>query len=156
MTNTILVAVRDSPAAFMAAEIAVDYARRLGADLHAVAVVENGELRRRLEGTHVPTGHGELAATAALRHVAAMCASQGVPSTSTCRTGQVAAEILEESRVVGASLIVLAQADRPGHALPYIGSQTLRVLEFATVPVLVVPVRRDARGTRPPAEDDCR
>jgi nucleotide-binding universal stress UspA family protein len=148
MTQTIVLAVSDSPAAFMAAEVAVAYARRLGAHLHAVAVVENDEVQRRLEGTDARTGHRDLAATAALRHVAALCASDGVPSTSSCRAGHVAAEILEESRAVGATLIVMARVDRPGHALPYIGSQTLRVLEFARVPVLVVPVHDDASGGR--------
>jgi nucleotide-binding universal stress UspA family protein len=146
MTETIVLAVSDSPAAFMAAEVAVAYARRLGAHLHAVAVVEDGELRRRLEGTDVRSGHGELAATAALRHVAALCESDGVPSTSSCSTGHVAAEILAEASGVGAALIVMARVDRPGHALPYIGSQTLRVLEFALVPVLVVPVRLTVIG----------
>ena len=34
----------------------------------------------------------------------------------------------------------------PRHALPYIGSQTLRVREFALVPVLVVPVRLTVIG----------
>ena len=147
MTDTIVVAVSDSSAAFGAAEVAVAYAHRLDARLHLVAVIEDGELSRRLESTHGMAGRRELAATAALKHVTALCTSAEVPSTTSCRRGHVAAEILSEALAVDASLIVMARVDRPGHALPYVGSQTLRVLEFATVPVLVVPVH-DGGGAR--------
>lgn len=148
MTDTIVVAVSDSSAAFGAAEVAVAYARRLGARLHLVAVIEDAELGRRLETARGTAGRRELAATAALKHVAALCTSAEVPSTSTCRRGHVAAEILEEALAVDATLIVMARVDRPGHALPYVGSQTLRVLEFAEVPVLVVPVHDDGDRRR--------
>lgn len=147
MTDVVVVAVSDSPAAFGAAEVAVAYARRLDARLHLVAVIEDAEVGRRLESTHPMAARRELAATAALHHVAALCASAQVPSTTSCRRGHVAAEILQEALAVDASLIVMARVDRPGHALPYVGSQTLRVLEFATVPVLVVPVH-DHGGRR--------
>jgi len=148
MTDTIVVAVSDSSAAFGAAEVAVAYARRLGAQLHLVAVIEDAELGRRLDTAHGMADRRELAATAALKHVAALCTSAEVPSTTSCRRGHVAAEILEEALAVDASLIVMARVDRPGHALPYVGSQTLRVLEFATVPVLVVPVHDDGGRRR--------
>jgi len=57
------------------------------------------------------------------------------------RSGRVAAEILAEAREIKAALIVVALVDRPGSATPYIGSHTLRVLEFSGVPVMVVPLR---------------
>jgi nucleotide-binding universal stress UspA family protein len=101
-------------------------------------------------GAAPPRGGGARrgrAPPAALKHVTALCTSAEVPSTTSCRRGHVAAEILSEALAVDASLIVMARVDRPGHALPYVGSQTLRVLEFATVPVLVVPVH-DGGGRR--------
>jgi nucleotide-binding universal stress UspA family protein len=139
VTGTILVAVSDSPAAFKAAGVAADYARRLGASVRAVVVIESGVLDKHLNGTAETAHRRQLAAEAALRHVAALCATAGVEVTGSQRAGTVAAEILEEARAVDAMLIVMACVDRPGRALPYIGSQTLRVLEFAEVPVLVVP-----------------
>ena len=142
MSDVILVAVHDSRAAFRAAEVAVDYARRLGAGLRVVTVRDPGALDRH-PGAIDPAAlarHADLAAEAALRHVAALGAAAGVPVSLSRRTGRVAAEILAEAREVKAALIVVALVDRPGSATPYIGSHTLRVLEFSGVPVMVVPL----------------
>ncbi|MGN8247073.1 universal stress protein [Cellulomonas soli] len=152
VTPTFVVAVSDSAAAFGAAAVAVTHALRWGARLHLVSVVEDSDLRLRLDAPHGPapgTTSGPtpdtddrrvLAATAALTHVSALCAAAGVPCTAVRRRGHVAEQVLAEVRAVDATLVVMARVDRPGHALPYLGSQTERVLEFATVPVLVVPV----------------
>jgi nucleotide-binding universal stress UspA family protein len=143
MSDVILVAVNDSRAAFRAAEVAVDYARRLGASLRVVTVGDPGALDRH-PGAIDPDAlarHADLAAEAALRHVAALGAAAGVQVSLSHRSGRVAAEILAEARAVGAALIVVALVDRPGSASPYIGSHTLRVLEFSGVPVMVVPLR---------------
>ena len=142
MSDVILVAVHDSRAAFRAAEVAVDYARRLGAGLRVVTVRDPGALDRH-PGAIDPAAlarHADLAAEAALRHVAALGAAAGVPVSLSRRTGRVAAEILAEAREVKAALIVVALVDRPGSATPYMGSHTLRVLEFSGVPVMVVPM----------------
>ncbi|MDJ0351536.1 universal stress protein [Pseudarthrobacter sp. PH31-O2] len=144
MSNVILVAVNDSRAAFRAAEVAVDYARRLGAGLSVVTVREPGALDRH-PGSIDPAAlakHADLAAEAALSHVAALAAAAEVAVAFKQRSGKVAAEILAEAREIGAALIVVALVDRPGSAAPYIGSHTLRLLEFSRVPVLVVPLHR--------------
>lgn len=146
MSDLILVAVNDSRAAFRAAEVAVDYARRLGASLRVVTVRDPKALDRH-PGALDPAAlarHADRAAEAALSHVAALGAAAGVDVSFSRRSGRVAAEILAEARAVQASLIVVALVDNPGHATPYIGSHTLRVLEFSTVPVMVVPLHRTA------------
>ncbi|GAA4024559.1 hypothetical protein GCM10023063_00700 [Arthrobacter methylotrophus] len=143
MSDVILVAVNDSRAAFRAAEVAVDYARRLNASLRVLTVQDARALERH-PGSIDPTAmarSSDLAADAALRHVAALATAAGVEVSPAHRSGRVAAEILAEARDVGAALIVVALVDRPGSATPYIGSHTLRVLEFSGVPVLVVPLR---------------
>jgi len=143
MSDLILVAVNDSPAAFRAAEVAVDYARRLGASLRVVTVRDPGALDKH-PGAIDPAAlakHTDLAAQAALSHVAALAAAAGVEVSFSQRSGRVAAEILAEAREIKAALIVVALVDRPGSATPYIGSHTLRVLEFSGVPVMVVPLR---------------
>jgi nucleotide-binding universal stress UspA family protein len=143
MSDLILVAVNDSPAAFRAAEVAVDYARRLGASLRVVTVRDPGALDKH-PGAIDPAAlakHTDLAAQAALSHVAALAAAAGVEVSFSQRSGRVAAEILAEAREIRAALIVVALVDRPGSATPYIGSHTLRVLEFSGVPVMVVPLR---------------
>ncbi|MDJ0348010.1 universal stress protein [Cryobacterium sp. PH29-G1] len=139
MSGTILVAVNDSPAAFTAVDVAVDQARRLGARLRAVMVIEDGAIDRHLDPTVALARRRELAADAVLNHVIAVGLASGIDVAGHRRTGKVAAEILEEARAVDATLIVMARVDRPGHAIPSIGSHTLRVLEFSRIPVLVVP-----------------
>ena len=139
MSDTILLAVNDSPAAFAAVEVAIDQARRLGARLRVVMVIEDGAMDRHLDGTAALARRRELAADAVLNHVVAVGMAAGVDVAGRRRTGRVAAEILEEAREVNATLIVMARVTRPGHAIPSIGSHTLRVLEFARIPVLVVP-----------------
>lgn len=89
-----------------------------------------------------PVAESGPAAEAALSHVAALGAAAGVKVSFSRRSGRVAAQILAEAREIKAALIVVALVDRPGHATPYIGSHTLQVLEFAGVPVMVVPLRR--------------
>ncbi|MBX3099592.1 MAG: universal stress protein [Salinibacterium sp.] len=141
MNDTILVAVNDSPAGFSAAEIAVDYARRLAAPLHAVTVVQpdSPELNTGpLDGADL-ADRREKGGEAVLHHVTTLAIAAGVEVTSHLRRGVVAAELIAEAREIGAGLIVMALVDRASHAIPYIGSNTLRVMEFATVPVLVVP-----------------
>lgn len=146
MTPVVLVAVNDSEAAFTAARVAVDYARLLGARLHAVTVIEPWVPDRRLGDTDASAlaARRELAAQAALRHVAGLGTAAGVEVSGVRReagVAGVAGVVLDEARAVDATLIVMARVSRPGHALPTIGSQALRVLEFTTVPVLIVPTR---------------
>lgn len=146
--GTVLVAVNDSEPAFAAARVAVAYAAALHAQVRALTVVEPFEHSASLGGSAgvAPDAatHGRLleeGGVAALHHVAALAERVGVECTGTMRHGAVGAQILAEAAACGAELVVLARVARPGHALPTVGSTTLRVLEFATVPVLVVPTQ---------------
>ncbi len=139
MTGTILVAVNDSPAAFAAAQVAIDHARRWESRLCVVTVIEDGEFGARFDVIATADERRQSAAEAVLNHVAALGVAAGVTVDGRKRVGRVAAAILEEARVVDAMLIVMATVDKPSHTIPSLGRHTLRVLEFATVPVLVVP-----------------
>jgi len=141
MSEVILVAVNDSPAAFAAVTVAIDHAQRRGAKLHAVVVIEGGETERHLAVSALPATRRHAGADAVLAHVVARGSSAGLEVTGSRRSGRVAAEILDEARAVDAIMIVMGRVERPGHLIPTIGSHTLRVLEFTTVPVLVVPLR---------------
>ncbi len=139
---TVLVAVNDSPAAFAAAEVAVALAAQLGAQLRVVTVIDpaSSPVDRRHTTATSRTAERETEANSILKHVVALGASTGLAVTTSLRTGKIAVEILDEAHAVAADMIVLASVDRPGHAIPKVGSHTMRVLEFASVPVLVVPV----------------
>lgn len=148
VTETILVAVNDSPAAFAAAGVAIEYARRWEARLCAVTVIEDGELGDRFTGLSTATERREWAAEAVLDHLVNLGTAAHVVVEGRRRAGRVAAGILAEADAVKAILIVMATVDKPGHSIPSLGSHTLRVLEFADVPVLVVPYRPETAAPR--------
>jgi nucleotide-binding universal stress UspA family protein len=75
---------------------------------------------------------------AALRYVAELATTAGVVLRRCQRTGEVADQVLREATRQGADLVVA----RPnGHRVgsSALGGQAAQVLEFAEVPVLLVP-----------------
>jgi nucleotide-binding universal stress UspA family protein len=145
LSGPILVAVHDSPAAFRAAEVAISIARSVGAELHTLNVADpaRSEVGARVGGD-LAVREAQRGAEASLRHVASRADAAGVRVVAHRRAGSPAACILEEARALGAALIVMAVVDHPRHPNPYVGAQTLRVLEFSRVPVLVVPADEKA------------
>jgi nucleotide-binding universal stress UspA family protein len=112
-----------SPPAIAAANLAISLARERGAAPHFVTVTE-------------PDHH----AVHALRHVTALAEEAGLSAASTTTDGGHAFEVL--LRVAAeweADVIVMGRSDRRRPGQPYVGSQTEHVLEFADIPVLVVP-----------------
>jgi nucleotide-binding universal stress UspA family protein len=140
-TPVIVVAVTDSPAAFAAARVAIEYCLRVGATLRAVTVLEPaGLVEQRVDvDPLVLADRRELSARAALSQVSRTAARAGIEMEGVVRRGRVSAEILAEARTAHAVLIVMARVSRVDRALASVGSHTLRVLEFADVPVLVTP-----------------
>ncbi len=124
MIHRILVPVDDSASALAAARVAVDLAAALGAELHALMVAE---------ASHDPDR--------VLRHVAAQARASGVPVTTTgVRDATPPFEsALATAQTWRADLIVMGRSERRRGGRPYLGSQTEHLLEFAEIPVLVVP-----------------
>ena len=79
------------------------------------------------------------AAGTVLRYVATLADLARMPIETTQLAGEPAPAILEQARVWSADLIVIGRSGSLGVGQPYVGSQTRHVLEFAEVPVLVVP-----------------
>ncbi|WP_062311786.1 universal stress protein [Demequina rhizosphaerae] len=139
MTGTILVGINDSAASFAAADVAIAHARRDGAVLRAVAVVDHEGAARGMPGEDALVRGHERACAAALDHVARRAAEAGVEIEPVLRRGRIAARLLAEAEACHAAMIVLGRMERPGHVIAGIGSHTLHVIEFARIPVLVVP-----------------
>jgi nucleotide-binding universal stress UspA family protein len=118
MIRRILLAIDDTPAALAAARVAND--------------------------DRVPpsSGNSERAAASVLRYVAGMAQRAAVPVDEAQLVGEPAATILDEASTWSADLIVVGRAGSSGFGAPYIGGRTRHVLEFADVPVLVVPPPR--------------
>jgi len=141
MKNRFLVVVDDSAAALRAARTAIDLASAAGASLTVVAVVEDHLLDSQLRAAEIPDASGRRVqgALAMVRQVAAMAAQQGIHAETEVLSGHGAEQVLAAAGRCGADLIVAARQPR----LPA-GCRTRQVnlehlLEFADIPVLVVP-----------------
>ena len=143
MTSRVLVAVEDSATGLQTASVAVALAADLGASLLAVHVLGDGDVVAALGvGRRDRTGVvAERAAAAAglLRHVARLAGSAEVPVETRQVEGHPAACILGAARSWGAEIVVIGRSERSRGGPSYVGAQTRHVLEFADVPVLVVP-----------------
>lgn len=148
MSGVVLVGVNDARGSFAAADAAIAHARRTGSTLRAVAIVESEGVGLALSEETGIDDRREQACEAALTHVARQAADAGVDVETVVRHGRVAGQILAEADACDASIIVLGRMERPGHVITKIGSHTLHVVEFARVPVLVVPADSE-RGPRP-------
>lgn len=142
MTTRILLAVDDSPGGLAAARTAVRLAARLRAPLRAVHVLVDGDVARRLE-SHPASGgvrgRRDQGAVAVLRFVSGLAAQAGVDVETVALEGQPARCILQQGSAWSADIIVLGRAAGRRLGQPYVGSEVRQVLEFADVPVLVVP-----------------
>jgi nucleotide-binding universal stress UspA family protein len=124
----VLVAVDDTAPALAAARFAIELAGSLGATVDIVTVVE-------------PTRDPSVI----LGHVEAMAKRAGVPATVTSvEDGRPYESLLAAAATSGSDLIVMGRTNRRASGRPYVGSQTEHVLEFAEVPVVVVP---DSEGS---------
>lgn len=137
----ILLAVDDSPAGLAATRTAIALTAQCAGRLRAIHVLRNGNLERILGGANpddvrIRREHG---AEALLRHVADLAQRAGVPAETHTLAGQPARCILKVARDWPADLIVLGRAGSRHLGQPYVGAEVHHVLEFADIPVLVVP-----------------
>ncbi|MEZ5115003.1 MAG: universal stress protein [Candidatus Nanopelagicales bacterium] len=138
----ILVAVDDSPAGLAAARAAIRLARLCPGALRAVHVLVDGVLVRELERGAGAVGVRERrgqATAAVLRHVVDLAAQAGVAVETVAYEGEPAACILREAAAWPADVVVVGRSGGGPVGHPYVGSEVREVLEFAEVPVLVVP-----------------
>lgn len=143
----IVVAVDDSPAGLRAVDAAISLAAGTGAALVAVTVLQNHALDERISAASAPVGGRRIhAANAVLRHVQQLADASGVPVDTVQVSGAPAAEVLAEARRSNADLIVVARASHRAVGIPHVGSEALRIMEFADVPVLVVPPAEGVRS----------
>jgi nucleotide-binding universal stress UspA family protein len=145
MINRVLLAVDDSPAALAAVRAALDVASACGAELRAVTVVADHDVSELLRAGADPLlvhARRKHAADSVLRHAAGAARHRSVAVQTAALEGEPAPAILGEARGWHADLVVVGRASPSGPGEPYIGGQTRQVLEYAEVPVLVVPPDR--------------
>lgn len=130
MIKRILVGIDDSAVALRAADLAIELATALGAELAVVTVMADHVLDQLLAAAAVPDAARRRAASAmtVLDRVTAQAAAAGLRADATVLTGPAAAKLLAKARIGAADLIVVG-------AEP---AETARhLIEFSEVPVLV-------------------
>ncbi len=141
MFDTIVVATDGSDSVGRAIDVAVDVAARFDAEVHAVYVVDRGEVEStpdevRDDLREALDDHGE----AALEQVtdAATARDPDLGVTAEVREGRPAAEIAGYARDVDADVVVMGTRGRHGENRFLIGSVAERVVRTCPVPVLTV------------------
>jgi nucleotide-binding universal stress UspA family protein len=138
----ILLAVTDSPAGLAAARAAIHFAKQSGGQVRAVHVLDEraapGPRRGSAPGTEVDPHRGGDSASV-LGYVTGLGQRAGVPVEALALHGQPARAILDQASAWQADVIVLGRSGVRHVGQPFVGSQVLHVLEFAEVPVVVVP-----------------
>jgi len=141
----ILLAVDGSAGSLQASRLAFRLAVSWGAALRAIAVVGRDRAGPLVDRTEAGQAAGERARASledALAHVVQAGAEAGVRVEPALRVSPAAEPyemILDEAEQWPADLIVVGRGAHHGIGRALLGSQADHVLEFATLPVVVVP-----------------
>ncbi len=136
----ILLAVNDSPAGLAAARTAIWMAQQAAGQIRAVNVVYEPGAGRAQRGARAGDEDCRQEAVApVLRYVTRLAERAGVGLDTRTIHGQPARSILEQASSWNADVIVLGRSGVRHVGQPFVGSSVLNVLEFAEVPVVVVP-----------------
>ena len=140
MITRILLAVDDSPDSLAAARVAVELAGRLRAELRAVHVRTNLAPAVAVEtpASSPPDGR-RTSAAAILAHVATLAQTAEVDVQTEFLEGDVVPAVLDAAHAWHAQGVVVGKATRSTTGSSYVGTQTRHLLEFADLPVLVIP-----------------
>ena len=140
--KTMLVAVDFSEVSAAALKVAIDLARRLGAQLKVVHVVQPQPVPLPLEGSAIYMDEVQSwqldEAEKSLAKFIEDHSEPGVVSVTKVRSGVAATEISQAAVDIGADLIVLGTHGRSGLKHLLMGSIAESVLRVAPVPVLCV------------------
>jgi nucleotide-binding universal stress UspA family protein len=141
----ILLAMDGSAGSLRASRLAFRLAASWGAALRAIAVVgkdRTGELVDRAGGGQSARERGRASLEDALAHVVRAGAEAGVTVEPALRVSPEAEPyevVLDEAERWPADLIIVGRGSHHGIGRVLLGSQADHVLEFATLPVIVVP-----------------
>jgi len=141
MFDTIVIATDGSDSVRRAVDVAVDVAVRFDAEVHALYVVDRGEVEStpdevRDDLREALDDHGEAAIDQVTDAAAARDASLEI--TTDVREGRPAPEISGYAREVGADVVAMGTRGRHGENRFLIGSVAERVVRTCPIPVLTV------------------
>ena len=141
MFDTIVVATDGSDSVRRAVDVAVDVAARFDAEVHAVYVVDSGEVESTPDEVREDLRDAlDDRGSAALEQVTGAAAERDpeLDVTIEVREGRPATEITEYARDVGADVVAMGTRGRHGENRFLIGSVAERVVRTCPIPVLTV------------------
>jgi len=141
MFDTIVVATDGSDSVRRAVDVAVDVAARFDAEVHAVYVVDSGEVESTPDQVREDLRDAlDDRGSAALEQVTGAAAERDpeLDVTIEVREGRPATEITEYARDVGADVVAMGTRGRHGENRFLIGSVAERVVRTCPIPVLTV------------------
>ena len=141
MFDTIVVATDGSDSVRRAVDVAVDIAARFEAEVHAVYVVDSGEIESTPDEVRDDLRDAlDDCGREALDQVvdAASARDPSLDVTVEAREGQPAPEIADYARAVDADVVAMGTRGRHGENRFLIGSVAERVVRTCPVPVLTV------------------
>lgn len=141
MFETIVVATDGSDSVQRAVDVAVDVAIRFDADVHAVYVVDSGEVESTPDSVRddlrdALDDHGEAALNQVVETANKQDASLQIESA--VREGRPAVEIADYARDIDADVVAMGTRGRHGENRFLIGSVAERVVRTCPIPVLTV------------------
>lgn len=153
--NRILVPLGGSPFAEVVLPLLTRLARRLGASLTLLHIVDNGALRGRPDPVLLPLIQRAIedansAGAAYLEGVRERLAGEGVDVETATAIGSPVPVIVSLARERGAGLIALSRRSVPRPETAAIGTVASQVLHTAPLPLLIFPARD---GAAPPLAD---
>jgi nucleotide-binding universal stress UspA family protein len=141
MFDTIVVATDGSDSVRRAVDVAVDVAARFDAEVHALYVVDSGEVESTPDEVREDLRDAlDDRGSAALEQVTGAAAERDpeLDVTIEAREGRPATEITEYARDVGADVVAMGTRGRHGENRFLIGSVAERVVRTCPIPVLTV------------------
>jgi nucleotide-binding universal stress UspA family protein len=151
MFDTIVVATDGSDSVRRAVEVAIDVAVRFDAEVHAVYVVDSGEVESTPDEVRDDLREAlDDRGAAAIDQVsdAATAADADLPVSTEVREGRPAAEISDYAQAVDADVVTMGTRGRHGENRFLIGSVAERVVRTCPIPVLTVRQLTDEDSRR--------
>lgn len=136
MIDTVVIATDGSNSVRRAVDIALDVAARFGAAVHALSVVDTGEVASA--PTAVRGEFGDALRERADRALTEVEAAADAPVETAVREGRPAAEIAGYAREVDADVVAAGTRGRHGENRFLVGSVAERIVRTCPVPVLTV------------------
>jgi len=144
MFETILIATDGSDSVSRAVSVALDLADRFDATVHALSVVDTGEVDS--SPAAVSDQLRDALSEQADEALSSISASTDQPVITAVREGRPAAEICNYAREIDADVVATGTRGRHGENRFLIGSVAERVVRSCPVPVLTVRQLADAEA----------